>query len=328
MAALRPDTILAELTRLWTSLGQAAEQGDSHGVVRACALTFIVFAEEADDATAIGATLAELMREHPNRAIVVRVRPCAAALLEHRVLAQCWMPFGHREQICCEQIEITAAEGSLADLAPVLLALRAPDLPVVRWYRSARVFELQALPAPSLGVDKLIVDSASAAEPAAMLDRLARAAAGGHTLADLSWTRLTRWREIVAQVFESPAARALLPGIAQVRVFHAGQRVPPEARYLAAWVLGALGREIEVRFETVAGETIEGIELRGAVRISVRRAGDEAVLIEIDSLLNCAACPRPAESALLREELAILSRDPVYDKALRLAARIDGGERR
>ena len=42
-------------------------------------------------------------------------RPSAA--LAARVFAQCWMPFGHRQQICCEQIEITASDASLPDLA-------------------------------------------------------------------------------------------------------------------------------------------------------------------------------------------------------------------
>jgi glucose-6-phosphate dehydrogenase assembly protein OpcA len=308
VTALHSDQILEELRELWASLGKAAEQGDSHGVVRACALTLFVFAEEADDAVSIGETLAELMHEHPHRAIVVRVRRDAPPLLEHRVLAQCWMPFGRRRQLCCERIEILAAEASLPDLAPILLALRAPDLPVVLWYRSARVFASPALPATALAAHKLIVDAAAAGDPPAMLRRLAEATAAGPPIADLSWTRLTRWREIVAQMFENPASRALLPSIAEVRVFHSGERVPPESCYLAAWVLDALGREIDVRFEAAAQD---GIEFRGTGIQPVHVAG----------------CPRASDSALLREELAILGRDPVYDRALRLAARIAGCER-
>ena len=59
------------------------------------------------------------MHEHPSRAIVVRVRQCAERVLEARVFAQCWMPFGGRQQICCEQVEITASPESLADVATV-----------------------------------------------------------------------------------------------------------------------------------------------------------------------------------------------------------------
>lgn len=226
MATLRSDQILEELRELWDSLGKAEEPGEAQGVVRACSLTLIVFAEEADAPAAIGVMLAGLMREHPHRAIVVRVRPGPEALLEHRVLAQCWMPAAGRRQICCEQIEITAGEGSLADLSPILLALRAPDLPVALWYRSARLFD-----APSPPAGKLILDSAGAAEPLAMLQRLAQASAAGRPVADLAWTRLTDWREILAREFDTPASAALLPQVAELRVFHAGERVPPEACY-------------------------------------------------------------------------------------------------
>jgi glucose-6-phosphate dehydrogenase assembly protein OpcA len=300
---LRSDQILGELRELWASLGKAAEPGDAQGVVRACSLTLIVFAEEADDPASIGGTLAELMREHPHRAIVVRVRPGPAALLEHRVLAQCWMPSAGRQQICCEQIEITAAEGSLADLPPVLLALRAPDLPVALWYRSARLFDA---PAPPAG--KRILDSAAAAEPLAMLQRLAQASPAASPVADLAWSRLTHWREILAQEFDNPASAALLPRVAEVRVFHTGQTVPPESCYLAGWVLDALGRQVEVRFEAAA----EGaIEFRGPGFPPLRIAG----------------CATAQEASLLREELGILGRDPVYDRALVLAARIAGRDR-
>jgi glucose-6-phosphate dehydrogenase assembly protein OpcA len=308
VAAFHSDEILEELRELWAALGKAAEQGDSQGVVRACALTLMVFAEESDDAVSIGETLAELMREHPHRAIVVRVRRDAPPLLEHRVRAQCWMPFGRRQQICCEWIEIIAAEASLADLAPVLLALRAPDLPMALWCRSARLFESPALPAATLAANKLIVDAAAAGDPPAMLRRLAKAAAAGPPIADLAWTRLTRWREIVAQAFESPASRALLSRIGEVRVFHAGERVPPEACYLAGWVLDALGRDIDVRFEAAAEEGLE-----------FRSTGIQP--------LHIAGCPRSTDSALLGEELSILGRDPVYDRALQWAARIAGRPR-
>ena len=299
MTALHSDQILEELRELWASLGHAAEPGESHGVVRACALTLIVLAEETDDAVAIAETLAELMREHPNRAIVVRVRRGAPPLLEHRVLAQCWMPLGQRKQLCCEHIEITAAEANLPDLAPVLLALRAPDLPVAVWYRSARLLD-----SPAIAADKLILDSSAAADPLAMLRRLAENTAVP-PIADLAWTRLTHLREIVAQVFENAAFHALLARVREACMFHDGDGIPPEARYFAGWVMDALGREIDVRFESAPERAVE---FRGPDMQPVR----------------IAACPHARESALLGEELGILGPDPVYDRALRLAAGLRG----
>ena len=106
---IQPDRILHELSELWVSLGK--QHGDeSAGVLRACAMTLVVVAEAREDAAEVGETLALLMREHPSRAMVVRVRDEDAPELEARVFAQCWMPFGQRRQICCEQIEIIGVE--------------------------------------------------------------------------------------------------------------------------------------------------------------------------------------------------------------------------
>ncbi len=316
MAALQADRILEELSRLWADLAKAG--GETEGVVRACALTLIVFAEESDDPAAIAEILAHLMREQPNRAIVVRVRPGGAPLLEHQVLSQCWKPFGGREQICCERIEITASDRSLRDLAPVLTALRAPDLPVVLWYRSARVFE--AVDASIFPADKLIVDS-DTSEPRSIFERLAGA---GPAVADLAWTRLTRWRALVAQTFEGPRCRELMPDLDRIHVLYSGNRVPARALYLAAWIVDALGRDVECRFDAVEGEPgeLQGLELAaGDVRhVSIRRYGD-AALIEADGSRNCTGLPRLGEAELLAEELSVSSfRDPVFTRVLRRAA--------
>ena len=130
------DHILRELTDLWVDLGRegnAAQAGG--GVLRACSLSLMVVSEESEDPAALGETIAALMPEHPARTILIRLSGAGMPMLADRVYAQCWMPFGQRRQICCEQIEITASDAALEDLVPVLLALAAPDLPVVIWCR-------------------------------------------------------------------------------------------------------------------------------------------------------------------------------------------------
>jgi glucose-6-phosphate dehydrogenase assembly protein OpcA len=305
---LDPDAILKELDRLWGALGRQ-EAGDSHGVLRACSMTLIVFARDGDD---LGETLAEVMREHPNRTIIVR--PGEGATPQARVTAQCWMPFGRRQQICAEQIEIDAARDGMRDLEPALIALRAPDLPVVAWRRGAQ------LPEDSFA-DKVIVDSAQWPDPRAALGRLAEL----RRAADLAWARITRWREMVAQAFENPAISALLARLSAVRVLHGGERPPAEAFYLAGWISSALGREVAAQFEAVPGAAgaVEGFELTGPEQgFQARRVASDYVDIRAGSLHACVGCARQSESALLGEELRIVGRDPVYHKAVGAAARL------
>ena len=81
---------------------------------------------------------------------------------------------------------------------------------------------------------KVVVDSAG------MPDATRRPPAGRRTsrargvlLGDLSWTRLTRWREMLSQVFENRRNLARLDHISSVRVTFGG------AYEVAAWYLGA-----------------------------------------------------------------------------------------
>ncbi len=318
------DAVLKDLTALWASLDKAGERAE-HGVLRACAMTLLVFDEESRDPAQIGEIVARVMQEHPNRAILVRLCGDAGASPQHKVLAQCWLPFGRREQICCEQIEVTVGTRKLGEMAPLLGALAAPDLPLVAWYRVPQA--LEALAPELLRPSRVIVDGADLGPPAAALAKLEKLAGRGSPLADLSWTRLTRWREVVAQVFEDPVARGLLADLREVRVFYSGPSEPPlAAYYLGGWVNAMLDRLIPVRFEV----GLEGIALEcGDREVSVRRVeGSEAVLIKMGATLDCAMCQRRADVELLREELGIAGRDMIYERSLAAALRIAPAGRR
>ena len=92
---VKPERILKDLSKLWVDLAKQ----DPNGVLRACAMTLVVVIEESRDAAEVGEAIAALMHEHPSRAIVLRVRGGEELDLEARVFAQCWMPFGRRQQI-------------------------------------------------------------------------------------------------------------------------------------------------------------------------------------------------------------------------------------
>ena len=119
-ATVAPEKILKELAALWVEEGKLGEAG----VLRACTMTLVVIAEESDDAGALGETLAALMPEHPARAILVRLCGGTERKLSERVYQQCWKPFGQRQQICCEQIELTVSDAALGDLPSVPSGLR------------------------------------------------------------------------------------------------------------------------------------------------------------------------------------------------------------
>ncbi len=320
-AALTADRVLRELQELWASLAQTSKKPDSAGVLRACSMTLIVVQEESADTVTVGETLGQVMQEYPHRAVVVRVCPSRRSL-EHRVTAQCWMPAAGRQQVCCEQVEIMAGEQSLAGVTPILAALSAPDLPLVIWCRNARLLGIPALRDLFGRAGKVIVDRFPLAD-------LAQHAQGGLRIADLAWTAITRWREAVAQIFEDASRHEWISALREVRVLYGGEAVPTTAQYLAAWVIDCAGRpETGTRFESTPaeGNGIEGLILNaGSHTVSIRRAGQDAALIEIDALRSCTTMPRMGEADLLKRELGIAGHDAVFERVLPRAAALAEG---
>ena len=317
-ATVAPDNILKELAALWT---QEGKQGDA-GVLRACSMTLVVITEASDDAPALGETVAALMPEHPARSILILLRGEGERALSQRGYQQCWKPFGQRQQICCEQIEITASDAALADLPSVILPLAVPDLPVILWCRSARLTGRPEFGEIARMATKVVVDSAAAADAAGAIRRMADAVRSGGILADLAWTRLTRWRETLARVFENRDTLARLGEVNRVQV-RFGPGYDTAAWYLAAWAANALasvGVVVTPVFERQ--EESLRLELSGdTFHVNLSRQDDRLVTV-VNEQSNCTNLPRPTDYHLMREELGIVRRDAIFEGTLASAARL------
>ena len=315
---LTPDTILHDLAELWVTLGQQGQIESGNGVLRACSMTLVVVTEPPDDAQALGETLAALMPEHPARVIILRLDDPRQPDLAGRVFAQCWMPFGQRRQICCEQIEIAASSAALADALAIVDAVAASDLPVVAWCRSLRLLER---PEFRKLAARVVVDSARFPDPQTAIQLLSEVSVARVPVGDLSWTRLTRWRETFAQCFETRAR----PDAAQLRVGFGGPTAPVQARYMAAWIADSFtraGTSVTVKMESIASASqgeLALVELTAAnLRIELTRR-DARLHIDADGMARCVSLPPATDYSLMREELAIERPDPVFERTLAAA---------
>jgi glucose-6-phosphate dehydrogenase assembly protein OpcA len=320
-SVIQPEKILRELDELWVSLGKQ-EQG-SDAVLRACAMTLVVATENHAEQDDVGETLAHLMRDHPSRAIVLRAVEGTTTPLGARVFAQCWMPFGRRQQICCEQVEIVANEGGLLDVAPVLRSLLVPDLPVILWCRARHLLELADFEPVLRLANKLVVDSAGISDLEGQLALLQRARSQDRCVGDLAWARLTRWRESIAQIFDNPVYLGRLDEIREVHIDFEGAHRPLSACYVAAWLSAVLGRDVRFEFRR-AGDAnrarVQTVALRGGgVDVSIAVSQDRAVSLHAGVRDSHTVFPSLSDYELLREELAVLRRDPVFDEVVRRA---------
>lgn len=320
--AIQPDNILKELGAFWVNLGAdgapnaggapqtAGAGGEDGGLLRACSMTLICFADEEEDFQKLSETLASLMREHPSRLIVVRLRDGEDELAAS-VSSTCWMPFGHRRQICCEQVEVTASINRLADVASIVAPLAAPDLPRVILLRSARIVRAGALRKILALGDKIVVDSSRPGAPG--FGEIGGLLDAGHTTGDLAWTRLTPIRALMAQLLENrkPAA---------IAIEYTGKEAGPETRYLQAWLQTALPDTfVSLRGNGQTDDCNSGDGKPTVVRvdkdIAVRMCTGGADY-DAGAMRQRASMPPRTEEQLLNEELGIVVHDRVFERAL------------
>jgi glucose-6-phosphate dehydrogenase assembly protein OpcA len=308
---VNPDRLLHELSELWTSLSKetSKDQGkdEDSGVLRACSMTLVVFVDDEAD-TALGEMLARLMHSHPSRTILVRLRE-DAGVLESRVFAQCWTPFGHHREICCEQVEFSVSLNRVADIPSVVAPLAAPDVPRVVWFRSSRIESVPELADLLVLGDKMIVDTARPGAPAfADLRVLANA---GYVVGDLAWTRLTKLRQLIAQLIGGRD----LSGIANVSIEYSGSEAVPEAKYLQAWLRRELrSATVDLRRVDPAGPAkIKAIRIDPDVHIRMESNFAEYETGSLRQRANVSEC---SEGDLLNEELNIMIHDRIFERAL------------
>jgi glucose-6-phosphate dehydrogenase assembly protein OpcA len=243
-------SLSAELDALWRSAS-----GDSAGhaaVTRACALTLLVFTESEEGASDFSNLLGTLTLQNPCRALILVVRPeDQPAGVTAWISAVCQLPAPGEKQVCCEHVTIIARGDRVLDLDKVVVPLMVSGLPVGLWWRVGRATQIEQFEKILRYVDRVYVDSEWFPDPEAGLPVLAeviRKSSGRTTITDLNWARLTPWRELAAECFDSSDTRPYLNRINEVWIEY--RKGAPKVNHclgqgllFAAWMAGRLGWE-------------------------------------------------------------------------------------
>ncbi|MBI2689546.1 MAG: glucose-6-phosphate dehydrogenase assembly protein OpcA [Acidobacteria bacterium] len=313
---IRAEKLLKDLANVWKELGQTESE---YAIVRACALTLLVATTGEGDEQDVAGTLGELMHSHPSRYIVLRLVERTEPEFSARVFAQCQLAFGRRQQLCCEQIEFTATRDRIPDFYAVALGLTVADLPVLLWMRDAQLLFDQGFETVLPLARPLIIDSAQFVDAMAGLAEMERRRQAGWRIKDLAWSRLTVWRETIAQMFETSGCKNLVNRIDRVEIKGRFGPTGTDVQYLAAWLAQRLpGAQI-----SATGSGVQRIRLAaGGQRLEVNDAGEALVATSLDGMVTRVPDPVRSDSNLLGEELSILGPDPIYDATLRAVARL------
>ena len=283
------------------ALAQARRRlgGPASGMV----LTLIIVTTEAEQYEAVRAA-SHAGREHPSRilAVISPRRPKAESRLDAEIRVG---ETGPGETIL---LRMYGPLGQHAD--SVVAPLLAPDVPVVTWWPD------DAPPAPStdpLGTvaQRRVTDAAANDAPRDMLLSLAKAYRPGDT--DLSWTRSTPWRTLLAATLDQPYPELLSGEVL-------AEPDNPTADLIAAWLGLRLGIEVQRGESGGPGVTEVGFDTPDG-RVSISRPdGRTATLIWPGRPERRVALHRRDTDDLISEELRRLEPDEVYAETLRTLA--------
>lgn len=248
-----------ELNAMWAEMsapaGEAQGGGGSApqaaGVVRACVLNLVVYAEGAEGRAQVDELLGDVVERHPCRAIVIAAdRGGALPRLEAFVSTRCQLSSRGSKRICGEQITIEAAGSAVSTASTAVAPLLVPDVPVFLWWKDIPHYDDRLFERLAAMADRVVIDSASFDRPHEDLLRLARLLEGrGLRLSDLNWERLTSWRSLVASFWDVADYRESLARVERVVIEYdppdrSHDQVAPKALLALGWMASRLGWEV------------------------------------------------------------------------------------
>jgi glucose-6-phosphate dehydrogenase assembly protein OpcA len=253
-------------------------------------------------------------REHPCRVIVLaRGQRKAAPRLDAQI--RVGGDAGASEVIVLRGYGPLAAEEAGAGMVMPLLL---PDAPVVAWWPG----EAPAVPSQD-PVGKLaqrrITDALSARNPLKAFEQRRASHVAGDT--DLTWTRLTAWRALLATALDAPPHEPITGAVV------AGETISPSTDLMAGWLACRLPETKVKRSPSESGPGLVSVRLdRSSGPVSlVRPDGKVGSLRQPGQPDRLVALARREVRDCLAEELRRLDPDEIYGTALACVGRVARG---
>jgi glucose-6-phosphate dehydrogenase assembly protein OpcA len=355
--AVDAEVIDQELTSLW----KTEDEGEK-AAIRACSCNLVVIAHDREEAELLPELLARVAEWHPCRSLIAyREDEIRAPELPGTsgmrawIHAQCTVSPAGGPQTCCEAVTVGARGRSAADLPNILVSLLVPDLPVFLYWRSFRPEDREWAEKMARFADLLIVDSHASKDDPQNRERLLSlltSAPEGLSVRDLNWSRLTAWRDLIAQFFDPPSLRRYAREVIEVEILRtvgSPANIPTRTLLLTGWLASRLnwrrtsvkrqdgqwishwnhpGGELVVRFTGMPAEHnqapgISSIILRtrsGPTFTVVREKGSSCITASTEGLgpvlLHSVIEDASDEAALLIRELSLAGHDHGFRQAL------------
>lgn len=268
-------------------------------------LTLVIVTDEENAYDALKAAN-DASREHPSRTLVVikRVSRSPRDRTQSRLDAEVRVgaDAGTGETV------VLRLYGEVADHAQsVVLPLLLPDAPVVVWWPVDAPLDPAGDPLGALA-QRRVTDTYSSEQPVRELTARAGTYKPGDT--DLSWTRITPWRSMLAAALDQVSVE-----VKAVEV--EGEEFNPSCELLAMWLADRL--DVPVRRSLSSGPGLTAVRMETSNGpITLDRADGSLATLSIDGQPDRAVALKRRDTAeLIAEELRRLDPDDTYASALR-----------
>jgi len=289
-----PETTTNEISKRITQL---REEGGAITLGRVLTLVVAPDTEDVVEESIDAAVSAS--REHPCRVIVVV--PVDRLASEPRLDGQ--LRVGG-DAGAGEVVVLRTAGPLAAHAASVVLPFLLPDTPVVVWWPGAAPEVPSQDPLGRLAIRR-ITDATGTEDPLAALHSRLKGYAEGDT--DLSWSRITYWRALLASALDQPPHEQVTSAVVS------GLKEEPALDILAGWLASRISGP--VRRET--GELkVELIQPSQTITLSRPQGGSMATLSRTGRPESRLPLARREARECLAEDLRRLDADQIYHEAL------------
>jgi glucose-6-phosphate dehydrogenase assembly protein OpcA len=219
---------------------------------------------------------------------------------------------------------VTEHSIAITGLAPryidnAVASLRLSSLPALVWWRGG---SLEALDDVADLADRLVLDTDSPDEAWARAETFLEKTA----VTDLRWTRLTRWRALLAHLFDLPRVREAAASVTRLSIDATDAAA---ARLFAGWLRTSLrwpaSSQISIRRIAADGKApLERVQLAAdsltiTLQASPTRTCLKASVEGQEGTTRVVPLGDGALTALIGEELGVRTRDLAFERALAAA---------
>lgn len=294
--------------------------GSGRGV-RTHMLDLVVFCDRREEADRMVEVVASLPHSRPSRAIIaLGLADESDVVADARVFCSPVPGDSNGVQVCSEIVRLESGRGGIA-LPSLVAGLLLPDLPVFVHWRAepdasrvvlARLWELAT---------RVVVDSTAVPRALDSLDGLIQRQPD-RSVTDLSWTKITGWREAVARAFDNAENAAALTELSHIEITHVGSS-DAQARLLAAWLRSRTGRAPEL---TIRSEVNDDMRDGSLTRVELTCHGERYCVTRVEEGTGLVEAPRlpehhvplrvPPLRGLVAQELEFLGRDRIFEQSV------------